>query len=117
MFQEVEIVDNLSNAPTHKLDGFISADIEKFTSPAQNLPNQAEIIYVFSLFDRQKNPVGTLRIWGRGKSDKRFIINSVMRDAVELAIKDAMAQFMVAFEKHPRFKRWLIENGAIKDEK
>lgn len=112
MFKNVDYIEDFSSARIDHLNGVIVTHVEKFKAPTQGLLNQAEIVYVFMLFDRQKKPVGTLRIWGKGTSDKRYFLNTVMQDATELAIKDAMAQFMVAFEKHPRFKRWLTENGA-----
>jgi len=113
IFKNVNYIDDFSNARVDNLDGVIVSDIEKFKSPVQGMPNQAEIAYIFSLYDRQKNLIGILRIWGKGTSDKQYLLNSVMRDATELAIKDAMAQLMVAFGKHPPFRRWLSENGAV----
>lgn len=114
MFRSVEPLNNIS-VVTSNLDGVIVVEIERFVSPVANdalLLNQATIFYVFTLYDNKKLPLGLLRVRGMGTSDEKYLLNTVLQDAVELAMKDAMAQFMVRFAKNPRFKNWLNGHGV-----
>jgi hypothetical protein len=120
MFEKVEVLKDFSQALPETFDGIITAEIDSFTSPFDDPykpPSHADIVYIFSLYDNKNKLIDTLKVTGRGHSNIRFGLSPRFQDAVELAIKDAMAQLLVGFEKHPPFKRWLKEHSAIQNEK
>lgn len=114
MFRSVLPLNNISAINTN-LDGAVGVEIEKFLSPWENSSftvNQAKIVYAFTLYDNKNLPLGVLRVQGIGTSDQKYFLYSMLQDAAELAMKDAMAQFMVGFAKHPPFKNWLNAHGV-----
>lgn len=115
MFEHVVPIDNMNNLPKG-IVAILEPSIDGFFWHTKIYPPSIEIIYLVKLYDSERHRIGTLKVTGKGKSDCVFCGPVI---ETELAMKDAMAQFMIALQEHPEFKHCLANKGRIsnKDER
>jgi hypothetical protein len=116
MFERVVSFDDMTVVPK-EIDAILEPTIEEFSWPSQPMTvDKADVIYLFKLYDVDKHFIGNFRVRGKGDSSHHsaWYLN-LIQDAAEFAIKDAMAQFVIAFQEQPEIKHWLAERiGSIK---
>jgi hypothetical protein len=116
MFERVVTFDDMTVVPK-EIDAILEPTIEEFSWPTQSMMvDKAEVIYLFKFYDVDKHFIGNFRVTGKGNSGHHSAwYISHIQDAAEFAIKDALAQFVIAFQGQPEIKQWLAEKmGSIK---